>query len=131
MAFGTVGLTIAPPFATIPGMEENSNAPADSRSPLEPLGSCPANSNFSPLEYYRPPRLGIIHFLAWMILAALLLSSDFSVYLDPYGPLSQHQTAMKICRAAVDVILPALLVGGGILLIDCFRKKAGAFQPGH
>jgi hypothetical protein len=99
--------------------------------PLEPLCSCPTVSNSSKSEYYQPPRLGIIHFLAWMTFAAVLLVMDSALKSFSMRPLSQYDTAIRICRASVDIILAALLVGGGVFLIDCFRRKAGAFQPGH
>jgi hypothetical protein len=114
-----------------PGMEEDLDQSAETSLPAESLRESSLLSTSSPVEYYQPPRLGIIHFLAWMTLAAVLLSLNCSVYLDPYGPFSQHQTLLKICQTAVDIILAALLVGGSVLLADCFRRKSGAFQPGH
>jgi hypothetical protein len=112
-------------------MEEKPNPSADSPSPLEPFGSFPAETILSKSECYQPSRLGIIHFLAWMTIAAVLLSLDFSLKTFSPGPISQNQSDMNAWRAAIDIILAAFLVGGGVLSIDCFRGKPGAFQPGH
>jgi hypothetical protein len=107
------------------------NSFANSLNACEPIESDPVVFKSVQPEYYRPPQLRIIHFLAWMTLTALLLGPDFGLCSNPYGALAQYQEAMNICRVTVDIVLGTLLVGGGVLLIDGVWKKTGVLQPGH
>jgi hypothetical protein len=79
-------------------------------------------------EYLQPPRLGIIHLLAWMTVAAVLFKYDVS-RLPP-----NHIFVFKIGRiigVVLEILNAAGLVGFGVLLLAKIRRIPGHFQPGH
>jgi hypothetical protein len=116
-------------------MEEDLNQSAE--SPL--FEKSPAASpllSISPLiEYYQPPRLGIIHLLAWVTVAAILMKFNVAMEMlrTPTSSESKaFQLAQQILMYSGWIIMAAMLVGGGVFYNDRFRrKKGGPLQPGH
>lgn len=89
-------------------------------------------------EYLQPPRLGVIHLLAWITVMAVLLSFEKTVlrFLDQ-SLLNYHielslwlglATWFGLCFMA---ITSAAFVGGGIVLGAKLRHTPGYLQPGH
>ena len=107
-------------------------------SPKGPTGpQLPGESPFAPrcpfAEYYRPPRLGIIHLLAWTAATAVLLK--FSMAMDMIGstggstaPVSAFQQVLGLIYSMTHA---AELVGTAVLLLAKSRGLPGRFQPGH
>jgi hypothetical protein len=85
-------------------------------------------------DYYQPSPRGILHLLAWGILAAALVI--FNRALGQFGPqvsgISEaRQIFSQLVQAAYSVIQAAALVGGGVFWMDRLRQKPGSLQPGH
>lgn len=97
----------------------------------------PGKSPFAPrspfAEHYRPPRLGIIHLLAWTAATAVLLK--FSMAMEMIGstggstaPVSAFQQVLGLIYSMTHA---AGLVGTAMLLLAKVRGLPGRFQPGH
>jgi hypothetical protein len=119
--------------------------PADTSITSNPSGESPDDSEpsdkgdvcgeSSPI-YLRPPRLGIIHVLAFLALAAILiLPNTLAHYYGKNTPIPNvppgarfvwagPQINLNLCRAAS-------LVGLGVLIVCWFRRIPGQLQPGH
>jgi hypothetical protein len=102
---------------------ENRDAPAAA-------GTCPFAP---PPQYLRPPRLGIIHLLAWTAATAVMLKfyvaaqdNTDTVDLSAIGDAA-HQTIQFVNSARVG----ATLVGATVLVLGRVRGETGRFQPGH
>ena len=99
----------------------------------------PGQSPFAPgspfAEYYRPPRLGIIHLLAWTAATAVLLK--FSMGMQMIGARGVASTspeldiAFQAFRFLYSAAHAAGIVGSGVLLLAMIRRLPGRFQPGH
>ena len=92
-------------------------------------------SPFAPSpEYFRPPRLGIIHLLAWTGVTAVLLK--FLMAMEMVSPRTGDlSVAWQIVGDANRVVTSALLGAGIVGVAVIFRAKsrgeAGRLQPGH
>ncbi len=97
------------------------------RSPLAP------GSPFA--EYYRPPRLGIIHLLAWTAATAVLLKFWMGMQMigaRGFAPTSPELAiASQASRFMYSAAHAAGIVGSGVLLLARIRRLPGQFQPGH
>jgi hypothetical protein len=124
-------------------MKEETRPTAESPAPLGPLERQYHKENWGAIEYYQPPRLGIIHLLAWITVAAVLMS--FNLVLDQVKPEASNISAssrflriseaerllLQIRRSAFSIVQAATLVGGIAFWLDQFRRKPGRLQPGH
>jgi hypothetical protein len=102
----------------------------------EPSGNCPFHSTSQPLEYYQPPRLGIIHLLAWVTVAVVLMKLNQSMeMLSPFFTNSSYSQEFvlvtKITIAARNILMAAIMVGGFVFWFDHGRRQSGSLQPGH
>ena len=87
-----------------------------------------------PPQYFRPPRLGIIHLLAWTAATAVWLkffvASQRRLRYD--GPVRRVLTpshhAIQFVNAAV---IGAGVVGATVILLGKARGESGRLQPGH
>ena len=129
-----------------PDTEKPDDHDADATQP-RPAGE----SSFAPAspaaaspfaEYYRPPRLGIIHMLAWMAATAIVLKIDLAISvlyeagnsrlgLDT-SEASQLTVAWIYASWTINSMARgASLVGAAVLLRACYRGIGGKLQPGH
>jgi hypothetical protein len=86
--------------------------------PLTPIGPNP--------EYICPPRLGIIHLLAWMTVAAVLFGINESLRFSQ-APLT-YRTFIGMFYT---IFRAAGLVGAGVLINTKRRQSLCFFQPAH
>ncbi|MBN2580778.1 MAG: hypothetical protein JXB10_17465 [Pirellulales bacterium] len=113
--------------------------PSPNPEPLSPLApaepaSPPPPSPFSP--YFRPPRLGIIHFLAWITLSAVLLGllQSFNQYAEETlgDKYSGYRQSVGMASFSVPFILIAAeLVGMAVVIRGRLSHQPGRWQPGH
>ena len=96
-------------------------------------GKSPFGARSPFAEHYRPPRLGIIHLLAWTAATAVLLK--FSMAMEMIGsaggstaPVSAFQQVLGLIFSTAHA---AGLVGTAILFLAKVRGLPGRFQPGH
>ena len=87
-------------------------------------------------EYYRPPRLGIIHLLAWTAATAVLLK--LLQALGAVGNAADMAELPTMARVNQCLILifqstsqAAVITGAGLLALGKARGAAGRLQPGH
>lgn len=105
----------------------------------EPARPPPGTSPFGPrspfAEYYLPPRLGIIHLLAWTAATAVLLKFWMGMEMLREAGDIAARPATEMVRQVVSVIYSmahaAGIVGTGILLLAKVRGRTGRLQPGH
>ena len=109
--------------------------PHDS-TPLQSPGKSPFAPGSPFAAHYLPPRLGIIHLLAWTAATALLVifwMATTEMIGDDGG--DSIPRAIRVAQQVVWSIqltaLAAGLVGTGILLLAKIRRLRGRFQPGH
>jgi hypothetical protein len=114
--------------------------PDPDRCDIGPPLHVPGRSPFAPPSslagYYRPPRLGIVHLLAWTATTAVLLK--FFVAMEMVqaarGPMSMPPV-LRVLQSVLQFIAftaqGAGLVGASILLVAKIRRAAGRMQPGH
>jgi hypothetical protein len=117
-------------------MENNPVLPAaELPNPVAISRNSPFGIVAKPIEYFQPSRLGIIHFLAWMTVAAALMKLDqvWEMFNLPYfeNVNSYFLIFQQIRNAFSSILEAALLVGGVVFAIDLCRKKTGSPQPGH
>jgi hypothetical protein len=122
-----------PPIRHNPGMEENTDPSAVSRETGDVQENRPV-SPFRSIEFYQPPRLGIIHLLAWVTGAVILMK--FNLALEAFHAFNEHETEQfrqiaKILDMAQQILCSAILVAGFVFSIDRCRRKSGKIQPGH
>jgi hypothetical protein len=100
-----------------------------SDAPLAILTAC--EIAFPPLssspEYMQPPRLGIIHLLAWMTVTAILFKINMAFAPDKPVEMSY---ALWIWIFGV-ITNSAAITGMGIVLVAKYYGVKGYFQPGH
>jgi len=88
-------------------------------------------------EYLLPPRLGIIHLLAWTAVTAMLMKFNLALQMPKGGtdvlvsPSRAIETVLSVVLAVYAVIYAAGLVGTAVLLMTKARRTPGNFQPGH
>jgi hypothetical protein len=110
------------PDAERPTGEGGNLQPATGVSPFAP-----------PPQYFRPPRLGIIHLLAWTAATAVLLkfyaarNDASSPTILPPGLEAVH-LAIQFFYAAV---IGAGVVGATVIVLGKVRGESGRLQPGH
>ena len=129
-----------------PDTEKPDDHDADATQP-RPAGE----SSFAPAspaaaspfaEYYRPPRLGIIHMLAWMAATAIVLKIDLTIFALNQATISRlgidipqaSQLALVwayAVRTIISIAQGAGLVGAAVLLRAWHRGIGGRLQPGH
>ncbi|MGD0515961.1 MAG: hypothetical protein ABSA26_00365 [Thermoguttaceae bacterium] len=78
-------------------------------------------------EYLQPPRLGIIHLLAWTTVAAVFFK--ISMALRPDKPVEMNYD-LWIWMFKV-ILNSAAITGAGIVLVTKYHEANGRFQPGH
>lgn len=116
-------------------MEEECSLPADH----SPLTGCSADntsidSSDTLIEYYQPPRLGIIHLLGWITFAAVMMKFNLSIEVNGAGPLKLSELLIlinKLIKAGSAIGSAAIVTGGIVFWMDRFRRKPGKLQPGH
>jgi len=87
------------------------------------------------VEHLRPPRLGIIHLLAWTAVAAVFLK--FNVAMEQIGEMQSQELPrwMAALRQAIAFWFSAFaagaVVGVCVLLVCKARGVRGRLQPGH
>jgi len=107
----------------------------DDSAPPQLAGESPLAPGSPFAEYYRPPRLGIIHLLAWTAATAVLLK--FSMAMEMLGDRGIASTspeldiAVQAYRFMYSAAHAAGIVGSGVLLLARIRRLPGRFQPGH
>ena len=116
-------------------MEDTPNSSPEPPLAEESLGESPFLAVSPLIEYYQPPRLGIIHLLAWITLGIVLFKINQALEMLE-NPLLREPNriialAHRIRNYCNDILGAALVVGGALLAIDLFRRKQGVFQPGH
>jgi len=83
-------------------------------------------------EFFRPPRLGIIHLLAWTTATAVFLKLNLandSLGGAEYGP---NTNPIHLATLALDAVIEgAALAGLCTLLFARRRSRVGSLQPGH
>ena len=120
-------------------MPEPDHTPAasDSAEPLNPLIVPPAAAVLpSPaIEYLVPPRIGIIHLLAWVTCTAILLKFNTGMEMLSAPPSNAVTLPQPFfyqgIHAARCILNGALLVGASVLFHALWRREKGRFQPGH
>jgi hypothetical protein len=116
-------------------MSESRFGDSDNSRAAESPGQSPFGPGSPFVEYYRPPRLGIIHLLAWTAATAVLLK--FSLAMEMLGDTGGGSLpeGMSIFRQIVGFIYStahaAGIVGAGILLLAKISRAPGRLQPGH
>jgi hypothetical protein len=116
-------------------MEERSDPAAETPLHAEPAAEIALPPVSSPIEYYQPPRLGIIHLLAWVTLGVVFLKAFQTLEMldNPLVRESNRTIALahqlrNYCNAMLGA---GLVIGGVLLATDFVRRKRGVFQPGH
>jgi hypothetical protein len=89
-----------------------------------------------PAPYFRPPRLGIIHFLAWITVAAVILGLFQSFNHFAEETLGQQYATYKhsinfIVYSINFIIIAAKLVGMTVVVRGRIRRQPSRWQPGH
>jgi hypothetical protein len=89
-----------------------------------------------PIEYYQPTRLGIIHLLAWVTVAAVMMKFNLATETIDAIPqkikLPDHLIlSYKLFEALRTIGVAAIVTGGFVFWGDRFRRKPGKIQPGH
>lgn len=99
----------------------------DASLPIPGTSDVSNNPRRSTPEYLQPPRLGIIHLLAWMTVAAVL----FKVYVAfaPNKPLEMNYNLWIWMFKTI--ANSAAVIDAGILLVAKYRDPKRYFQPGH
>jgi hypothetical protein len=114
-------------------MEEDPNPSADLPLPEKSPVERPLLFSSPTIEFYEPPRLGIIHLLAWVTVAAVLMK--YNLALDVFHPSLDNESVLKVIfkifQAGSDILRAAILVGGVVFWLDRIRQKPGKIQPGH
>jgi hypothetical protein len=112
----------------------------DADLPSPPAAESPPFRDGPPThDHFQPPRLRILHLLAWMTVAAVLLK--FGVVEHEARRSSDERTGAIDptcqslgCRAIDsldDIQEAAIIVGLGVMAISTFRGRSGRLQPGH
>lgn len=86
-------------------------------------------------QYFQPPRLGIIHLLAWTAATAVLLKLWMAVDMlrgTDAGSMGQAaEVFQQASRIIYNTVLGAGIVGTGVVLLGKLRGAPGRLQPGH
>jgi hypothetical protein len=83
-------------------------------------------------DFFRPPRLGIIHLLAWTAAFAVFLKLNLALrMLDPGGGRVVDNPVYQGFSALFAGMNGAALTGLGTLLLARRRHPEGSLQPGH
>jgi hypothetical protein len=90
-------------------------------------------------DYYRPPKPGIAHFVAWLAIAAaliILMNAEYAAVTAHVERLGPHDVRVRLpfpwLASSVRSLLSAAgLVGAWVLLRDKLRGAPGRLQPGH
>jgi hypothetical protein len=90
----------------------------------------------APFDWYQPPRLGIIHLLAWVTVAALLMKFDLAIsFFDTGGGPRQtesYKLATNLIGAVNAILFSAIFTGGAVFFWDRIRRRERSrIQPGH
>ena len=86
------------------------------------------------IEYYRPPRLGIVHLLIWITLAAVLMKVMTALIAtsEPSGLAPDRvSVAHKAIWYLTSCMIAATLLGTFVIARDKIRGAAGRLQAGH
>jgi hypothetical protein len=105
----------------IPGNSPDTSLPIPGTSDVsnDPCRSTP--------EYLQPPRLGIIHLLAWMTVTAVLFKIIMAL-----APGRPFEMSYSLCIWIFKVIInSAAITGAGIVLVAKYHGGKGYYQPGH
>jgi hypothetical protein len=108
---------------------------SDRSAAAESLGKSPFAPGSPFAEYYRPPRLGIIHLLAWTAATAVLLKFSMAMELLRGTGGGSMPPATRVFQQIVGFIystaFAAGIVGTCIVLRATVRHLPGRLQPGH
>jgi len=103
---------------------------------LELIGKSPFGPRSPFVEYYRPPRLGIIHLLAWTAATAVLLKFNVAMeMIETSSHFDEMPTALRVFRQVIQFVQSTVhaagIVGVSVLLLGRVRGATGRLQPGH
>jgi len=114
------------------------NEPNSDRSELpgRPVGQSPFAPGSPPfVEYYCPPRLGIIHLLAWTAATAVLLKFSMAMEMIGNAAIDVMSPAQQVfdqtIRFVYTTVQAAGIVGTSVLLLGKIRGAPGRLHPGH
>ena len=84
-------------------------------------------------ELFHPPRLGIIHLLAWTAVTAVLLKLMMALeFFSPPDELPRAMRIYSVTTLSTDMmILAAGVVGTSVILCSRLRCITGRLQAGH
>ncbi len=86
-------------------------------------------------ELYHPPRLGIIHLLAWTATTAVLTRFWLLMHTLEDSSMLEMPSAMEVFRQVISCVSSAAsgagIVGAFVLLLGKLRRVPGRLQPGH
>jgi len=99
-----------------------------------PIGKRPLDAQSPFDEFYHPPRLGIIHLLAWIAMTAVLTRLWLLMH-TLQEPSPEMPSAMEVFRQVISCVSSAAhgagVVGACVLLLGRLRRVPGRLQPGH
>ncbi len=87
------------------------------------------------LGHLRPPRLSILHLMAWMGITAVLIK--YGLFWEDLfgGQASEYSPVITVFRRVLSICYntthAAVFVAAGILVLCKFRRVPGRLQPGH
>ena len=87
-----------------------------------------------PPERFNPPRLGIIHLLAWTGIAAIYLKycAAMGVFDFVADSTNTVQWIVTIIHGLINTLVVAAVIEGGcVILLAKMRGSKGTLQPGH
>ena len=117
------------------GMNQPERSQPETPISLDPIGESPFGPRSPFVEYYRPPRLGIIHLLAWTAATAVLLKFGMAMEMIETSSIDEMPTALRVyqqvIRFAYNTVNAAGIVGISVLLLGKARAATGRLQPGH
>ncbi len=102
-----------------------------------PNDATPAGAPVAPIptepDYLQPPRLGIIHLLAWTAVAAVLFKGDAASRLLAKERMSDLSgNLLQQVAGLLDLTLIAAgIMGLAVLACSRLRRQPGRFAPGH
>ncbi len=110
--------------------------PIPAANPVTTPGEPPSAAIPDEPEFYQPPRLGIIHLLAWTAITAVMFKVDVALRLlekSSTGDLHSVQvpTVLRAIGFSYVALMAAGIVGLAVLVRAWFRRQRGRLAPGH
>lgn len=117
-------------------MDQTPSPSDESLPPQEPLNLFAKIRGVENIPSYCPPRLGIIHLLGWVTVAAVLMKFNVAMEMLKTTPSRSVSETFKLVQQIITysgtIMMAATLVGGMVFYYDRFcRKSKGSLQPGH